>query len=74
MRDGARQRMKRRVFGVRGVRELAGGADQIRKNRVDFGETAPECGELGRSAHGCGCVHARIRTPCDLTSGSCEHQ
>src|SRR5678815_3966756 len=60
VRDGARQRMKRRVLGIQLVRETAGGADEIRKNRVDFREPAPEGGELGRSAQGRRCVHAAI--------------
>ena len=47
MGDGARQRMKRRVLRVRRMRELAGGAYQIGKYRVDFGETPLECRQLG---------------------------
>ena len=60
MRDRSRQRMERRVLRARGVREFAGGANHVGKNRVDSRETAFECRELGGSANGSGCIHRSI--------------
>ena len=49
MRDGARQRMERRMLGAGGMREFAGGTDQVGKDRVDFGEPPFEGREFGRA-------------------------
>ena len=70
MGDGARQCVKRRVFRVRDVRELARGANQIRKNRVDSRESAFERRELRPACTWKRGVHARILAERALTSGS----
>ena len=44
------------MLGAGGVREFAGDTNQVGKNRVDFGQPTFECGELGGSADGGGCV------------------
>jgi hypothetical protein len=48
------------VFGIQLVGELADGADEIRKNRVDFRELAAEGSELTRGTQCRGSVHAAI--------------